>query len=288
MLGIDISATWPRFLESPRMNLEQSILYPPRSNDSMFDTLSVETSQRNLREVVPSLVSRARPRLAESVLPFTIGVVSTEAQLLRVQALRATAYGHHLPGMAATFARPDPVDLQDDIILFYAEDKQSGALVGSARIQINRRNPLQIERSLELPSHLAGQLLSETTRMIVLPGYNHPVRLALVKACQLYSTAMQISGALAGARHSLLRQYKALGFRDLWNDERMVPLMHGGGLPHRILFRDLVVAESESRLNNQPYYNFLFTIYHPDIRVFETLPGRLAATYDSEYEARAA
>lgn len=266
------------------MKTEQSIPYPDRSNDSLFDTLSVEPVPR----ISSPSTSKSAPRLHEEALSFTIGVVSTEEHLLRVQSLRAASYGHHLPGLAASFARPDPLDLDDDVILFYAEDKQSGALVGSARIQINRRQPLQIERSLELPAQLSGRLLSEVTRLIVLPGYNHPVRMALVKACQLYSTAMQIRGALAGARHSLLRQYKSLGFRDLWNDERMVPLLHGGGIEHRILYRDLVTAESESRINNQPYYGFMFSTYHPDIQVFASLPGRLAEASSRRYEARAA
>lgn len=270
------------------MKLEPSIPYPPRSNDSMFDTLGIESSHVSLREIAAPLANRAQPRLREALLPFKIGVVLTETQLLRVQALRAMAYGHHLPGLAASFARPDPVDLQDDVIVFYAEDKLNGSLVGSARIQINQRQPLQIERSLELPPHMAGRMLSEVTRLTVLPGYNHPVRLALVKACHLYSSAMQVSCVLAGSRRSLLRQYKSLGFRDMWDDERMVPLLHGGGLEHRILYRDLVVAEFETRTNNEPHYDFFFTAYHPDIRVFESLPGRLAAHYDPEYAARAA
>ena len=271
------------------MNLEQSIPFSHRSNDSVFDTFSIEPRHVSSREIAPSPVHRIiQPRLRETALPFKIGVVLTESQLLRVQALRAQAYGHHLPGLAASFARPDPVDLQNDIIVFYAEDKLSGSLVGSARIQVNHRQPLQIERSLELPERMAGRMLSEVTRLTVLPGYNHPVRLALVKACHLYSSAMQVSCVLAGARRSLLRQYKALGFRDMWDDDRMVPLLHGGGLEHRILYRDLVVAEFESRTNNQPYYDFFFTVYHPDIRVFESLPGRLAASYESEYAARAA
>lgn len=275
------------FLELQQMTLEHSIVFPHRSNDSLFDTLSVEQPRSIAREVQPFLI-RPAPRLREESLAFKIGVVSNEECLSQVQTLRAASYGHHLPGLAATFARPDPMDLDDDVILFYAQDKQTGTLVGSARIQINRRQPLQIERSLVLPDHLSGLLLSETTRLIVLPGYNHPVRMALVKACQMYSTAMQIRGALAGARASLLRQYKSLGFRDLWDDERMVPLMHGGGIEHRILYRDLVVAEAQSRAEQQPYHAFMFTTYHPDIQIFSSLPGRLAKDSAARYAMLAA
>ena len=270
------------------MNYQQHpIPFAHRSNDSMFDSLSMDPSVHAPRPTPAPVPARAATRLLEERLPFTIGVVTTEAQLLRVQALRATAYGHHLPGLAASFARPDPLDLQDDIILFYVEDKQSGALVGSARIQVNRHQPLQIERSLELPDELSGRLLSEVTRLTVLPGYNQPVRMALVKACHIYCIALQIGGVLAGARRSLLRQYKNLGFKDLFEDERLVPLAHGGGLEHRILFRDTVTSEAESRANNHPDYRFVFRTYHPDIRIFDAVAGGMAKPM-SDYRARAA
>jgi hypothetical protein len=182
-----------------------SILYRQHTtNDSLFDTLTVPTSNPTPTRPVEAV---GAVRLVEARLPFTIGVVSTEAQLQKVQALRAAAYGHHLPGLAASFARPDPLDLQPDITVFYVEDKLSGQLVGSARIQVNRHQPLQIERSLELPAELEGRMLSEITRLTVLPGYNQPVRMALVKACHIYCIAMQIGGVLAGSRRSLLRQY---------------------------------------------------------------------------------
>ncbi len=269
------------------MNLEQSIPYSHRSNDSVFDGFSIEPSPFQVREVPHMSGVRPASRLVEASLPFTLGIVSTEAQLLRVQALRALAYGHHLPGLAASFARPDPLDLEPDITLFYVEDKLSGSLVGSARIQINRRKPLQIERSLDLPAHLEGRLLSEITRLTVLPGYTQPVRMALVKACHIFCIGTQIGGVLAGSRRSLLRQYKNLGFKDLFDDERLVPLAHGGGLEHRILFRDTVTSEAESRANNHPDYSFVFRTYHPDIRIFESLVGRLS-TGQADYRARAA
>ena len=269
------------------MKTEQSIHYPDRSNDSMFDTLSVEPSRFNLRVVPPVPLPRTPSRLVEASLPFTVDVVSSEAQLLRVQALRALAYGHHLPGLAASFSRPDPFDLEPDTTLFCVEDKLSGSLVGSARIQMNRRQPLQIERSLRLPSHLEGRLLAEITRLTVLPGYNYPVRMALVKACHIFCIGVQIGGVLAGSRRSLLRQYKNLGFMDLFEDERLVALAYAGGLEHRILFRDTVTSEAESRANNHPDHSFVFRTYHPDIRIFEHLVGRLSSG-QADYRARAA
>lgn len=241
--------------------------HPRRSNDSDFAPLDDGAAQAPRTEP-PAAGVRRRPGVIARPLDFTVRVVVQDEDLRRVQALRAAAYGHHLPGMAETFGRADPMDRQADTTVFFAEDKRTGTVVGSCRIQVNDRRPLQIEDSLELPPRLQGCLLSEITRLTVLPGYNHqPVRLALVKACHLYCVARQITGVLAGSRRSLLRQYRALGFQDVFDDERLVPLKHGGNLEHRILFRDTVTAESDARAVNHPDYRFVFRDYHPDIQV---------------------
>lgn len=209
----------------------------------------------------------------EEVLPFSVQVVRNEDQLLQVQALRVAAYGHHLPLVAESFGAADPVDRQLDTTVFFARDKTSGQVVGSARIQANRYMPLQIERSVELPEGLLGRRLAEITRLTVRPGYPHAVRMALVKASYMFSVAMQVAGILAGSRRALLRQYAALGFGDLFEDERLVPLAHAGGLPHRILYIDVVTAESRWRSMNHPAYGYIFHTFHPDIAIFDGAAG---------------
>ena len=240
----------------------------PRVNDAVYD---VPAPARTRDEPA----RRASP-VVEHSLPFRVRVVCNEAQLLRVQALRQTAYGRHLPEQAASFGSADPLDRLTDTTIFFAEDKHTGAVVGSVRVQSNRSAPLQIERSIELPEQRRGQMLAEITRLCVLPGYDQPVRLAMVKASHLFCIAMQIGGVLAGSRRSLLRTYENLGFTDLFGDERMCPLLHAGGLPHRVLFRDTVTSEAMARERRHPDYDFVFRNYHPDIAVFEALAAEVA------------
>jgi hypothetical protein len=241
--------------------LEMSALdHGLRSNDTDFGALTA-----------PAPLEHAGSSVVAHELPFRVRVVCDEAQLLRVQALRQTAYGRHLPEQAASFGSADPLDRLIDTTIFFAEDKASGRVVGSARVQSNRSAPLQIERSVELPAARRGQLLAEITRLCVLPGYDPPVRLALVKASHLFCIATQIGGVLAGSRRSLLRTYESLGFTDLFGDERMCPLLHAGGLPHRVLFRDTVTSEAMARERRHPDYDFVFRDYHPDIHIFEAL-----------------
>jgi len=246
-----------------------------RSNDSGFGSLDESPRDGLLDGPLEQAMPRASPVIERS-LPFKVRVVCDEAQLLRVQALRQTAYGRHLPAQAASFGSADPLDRLVDTTIFFAEDKATGAVVGSVRVQSNRTAPLQIERSIELPPQRRGQLLAEITRLCVRPGYDQPVRLALVKASHLYCIAMQIGGVLAGSRRTLLRTYENLGFTDLFGDERMCPLLHAGGLPHRVLFRDTVTSEAMARERRHPDYDFVFRHYHPDIAIFEALSAAIA------------
>lgn len=226
----------------------------------------------------PSWQTPRRPTaVVEHTLAFRVRVVTTEDQLLRVQALRQAAYGRHLPGQAAAFGSADPMDRARGAIVFYAEDKATGQIVGSARIQSNRYAPLQIEGSVELPPQHRGRMLAEITRLCVMPGYDHQVRLAMLKAIHLYCIALQIGGLVAGSRRSLLRTYEALGFVDLYGDERMCPLAHAGNLPHRVLFRDTLQADAQVLAQRPRDHEFVFRQFHPDIEIFDALSGAVEA-----------
>ncbi len=271
--------------------VSNSIDFGLRSNESGFGDF--DDNPQTQRPPQPRLAAEsAAPNLPVcEILAFRVYLAGSEADLLRVQALRQAAYGHHLPALAASFGQPDPVDRLPDVTIFCAEDKATRRMVGSARIQTNLTNALQIERSLVLPPERRGKLLAEISRMTVLPGYAHPVKLALVKALHLYCIARQIGGIVAASRPSLLRQYLNLGFADLYGDDRLVPMAHGGGIEHRVLFRDTVTSEAESRARRHPDHAFVFRTYHADLEVFDPLdraPARLREAPAAASYSRAA
>lgn len=224
--------------------------------------------------VVPAQISQAEQKHSyeqpqRELLGFTVRVVNNTTDLERVRQLRSAAYGHHLPLLAAQFGQADPLDEDPDVVIFCAEDKVTGEIVGSCRIQVNRSRPLQIHSCIEEPPHLRGLLVSEITRLAVLPSYgDRLVRMALVKACHLHNIANQVAGIYAGSRPALMRQYRALGFSDLFGDNREVPLTYAGGIPHRILWLDSVRAEADWSAMKHPYYKFVFRTWHPDITIF--------------------
>ena len=100
------ASTPARGWAEPEPMVLQQLDHGLRSNDSYFSNLSEPD------EAAASQVHR-------EVLPFTVGIVKTEAQLGAVQALRALAYEHHLPGLGDSFGDADAIDRSVDCIIFY-------------------------------------------------------------------------------------------------------------------------------------------------------------------------
>ena len=119
-----------------------------RANESDFGGLDELSSAAPWRTRESWRIPVLAGGVAAESLPFTVGIVSSESMLARVQELRQLAYGHHLPEHAFKFGRADSMDRLESMTLFYAEDKDTGRLLGSARLQSNLFGPLQIEASL--------------------------------------------------------------------------------------------------------------------------------------------
>jgi hypothetical protein len=206
--------------------------------------------------------------MSTSELSFTVRIARDDAELREACALRARAYGHHLPGLAQALAEPDGIDRSRGSLVLVCRDKASGALVGTARLQRNVGQPLPIEASWPLPAALAGLTRAEITRLAILAGADPLLRPMLVKACYLAAVASQTRLLVIGARSpALLRIYRGLGFDDLLGAGRQVALAHAGGLPHSVLSFDVVAAERRWREQQHPLYGFMVETWHPDLQL---------------------
>jgi len=207
-------------------------------------------------------------------LDFTVRIAAPGADLADVAALRAQAYGHHLPGLAQAMAAPDDSDTAPGSTVLLCRCKRSGRAIGSARIQRNHPRPLPIEASLPLPAALAALPRAEITRLAIAPGAPSLVRPMLVKACYLAAVASQIRLLVIGARSpALVRIYRGLGFTDLHDDAAPVPLAHAGNLPHNVLCFDVVGAERRWHAVQHPLYGFMVQTWHPDLQLLAEPPA---------------
>lgn len=203
-------------------------------------------------------------------LGFDLRVVNAEADLADAAALRADAYGRHLPGLGAALAQPDAADRVPGTRVLLCRDKASGRAIGTARIQRNHPHPLPIEGSVALPPAMAALPRAEITRLAIAPGADPQVRPLIVKACYLAAVASQIRLLVIGARSAaLVRMYRHLGFADLEPGAAPVPLTHAGGLPHHVLVFDVVGAERRWHGSRHALYGFMVETWHPDLHLLD-------------------
>lgn len=209
--------------------------------------------------------------MATHQLTFTISLAQSHEELLQACSVRSDSYGHHVPEWKRAYAQPDAIDLLPGTAVLLATDKRTGQAVGTARIQVTSRGEsgLCIEQCVELPQEMKQDARAEITRLSSLPGADPLVRLALWKAGYLYCHANQARWLLIGARsEALVRSYRRLGTRELYEDQRMVPLTYAGGVPHRVLVFDVIAAERNWHAANHALFQFMFETVHPDIQLF--------------------
>ena len=232
--------------------------------------------------------------MARQTFSFTLRLANSDEDLAAVCSVRSDGYGHHVPGLKAPLAVPDAVDLAPSTTIFICEDKATGEAVGTARIQISTHAPLLIETCAEVPPKMQVQARAEISRLSARRTADPSVKLALWKASYLLCQAAQARWMVIGARsEALVRQYNRLGFTDVYEDKRFVPLSYAGGVLHRILAFDIVTAERTWLEAQNPLYGFIFETTHPDINVIRPaafsrrVGGTNASDQASEYTAAA-
>jgi hypothetical protein len=206
--------------------------------------------------------------MATERLPFTIRRVQTEDSLRKAVQIRHAAYARHLPEFAATLAKPEACDYEDDVIVLLAESKLDGSPIGTARIQTNLHNALHVEESIELPSWLQGRRLAEVTRLGIGEGrIGRVVKIALIKACFEYCEQNGIDYAVVTGRAPIDRQYEQLLFSDVFDDGAMIPLRHVGNIPHRVMAFEIATGEQRWQAARHPLLGFFRHTRHPDIDI---------------------
>lgn len=206
-------------------------------------------------------------------LGFTLQLVSSSEDLLDACSVRSQAYGHHLPEMGRRLAEPDELDFAPGTTVFLCRDKTDGRATGTMRIQSSLCGPLLMESSLSLPPWLGSATRCEITRLAVRVGADPLTRLCLWKASYQFCMASQLQWMVVGARNeALIRNYRRLGFVDVFGPDEMMPLAHTGGLPHRILTLDNYALQQRWGEMRHPLCQFFFETRHADLEA-STMPA---------------
>ncbi len=191
------------------------------------------------------------------------------------------SYGHHVPQLGETMTEPDLLDVDDNTVSVLCVDKASGNAVGTARFQTNAGGRLLIEHSVTVPEDMKSDSRAEITRLSAIAGSDPLVKIAMMKASYLFCMASQMRWmVICARREALVRQYRRLGFTNLFEDGRPLPMVHVGGIDHQVLKLNVTAVERTWREERNALYDFFFDTVHPDIQLFCTdpaLPERPAA-----------
>jgi hypothetical protein len=210
--------------------------------------------------------------VAEEHFPFTVRIVSTQAELGKAIEIRHAAYARHVPELAEKLKQPETLDAEPGVVVLLAESKVDGSPVGTMRIQTNQYAPLTLEQSIDLPGWLKHRTLAEATRLGITQK-GRLVKTALFKSFYQYCKASGIEWMVIAGRSPIDRQYEGLMFEDVYPDMGYIPLRHANNMPHRIMAFEVDAAEEKWRTAHHPLYTFVFQTSHPDLST-ETDLGR--------------
>lgn len=201
-------------------------------------------------------------------LDFAVRLATSEQDFRDACAVRATAYGHHDPEMGPKFGDVESLDRAEGTVVLLCRDRSSGVCVGTARIQVSGFGPLTLESSLHLPAWLTQRLRAQISRLAVVPGASNVVKLLLMKASYQYCLATQVRWMVIGARSAaLIRNYRSLGFQDVFESGSWHNLASGGGLPHQILALDIAGAKDAWQATKNRLLGFMTDTVHADVQV---------------------
>lgn len=216
----------------------------------------------------------ARPTTAKHELPFRIRIVRNEEQLSKAVHIRAQAYERHWPNLYLQLQSPEEQDRNPNSLIFLAELKEDGEPVGTMRVDTNLVTPLPVTDSINLPNSILNRTIAYVTRLGVKQGNQGSlVKLALFKSLHRYCIAKQLHWMLVGIRPPGDRDYVRLGFSDIYEKDRLIPITSSNGVPVRLMSFEVITAERRWHEARNPLYKFMFDDYHPDIEIFSSVNG---------------
>jgi hypothetical protein len=215
-----------------------------------------------------------KSRLNATALPFRVRIVRNEEQLSKAVRIRAEAYERHWPNLYLQLQTPEEQDRNPNSLIFLAERKKDGEPIGTMRVDTNLVSPLAITKSVLLPERIATRTVAYVTRLGVKQGsIGTLVKLALFKSLHRYCLAKQLFWMLVGIRPPGDRDYVRLGFEDVFESNKLVPISSSGGVPVRLMCFEVISGERRWHASGNPSYRFMCEDFHPDIEVFSSVSG---------------
>jgi len=225
----------------------------------------------------PKAQSRAAdPRPVRS-FPFVVRLASSERDLLDVVGLRSQTYSRHNAPAARLVRSPEDQDLRGDGVVLVARSKLDDTAVGSVRVQTRVRRPLMVESAMELPDDVTAANPIELMRGSITNGIaGRMVSASLAKTTFLLCHRFSFSHVIVTCREPVDLMYRAYRFDELLGGA-LIDLPYSPGARHKVLCLPMDKAPERWQRHNQPLFDFMMNVEHPDIQVdFEQVRHQLA------------
>lgn len=202
-----------------------------------------------------------------------VRLVRTTEQMNRVVAFRRRAYAR-FPSQDALMSRVEDGDLDSSAVLVVAENVSSGIVLGTMRVHCGSDYVLRRFPDLPLSAEFASKRLSFVTRLAVEaadPSTHAFVRSLLFKSCYQVCVASQASEMLVVVHPRRTWQFRLLSFEPLHDKKEPVRLAALGYEPLVAMSAHVPSIGRRLRELNTPLHEFIFSSFHPEIEVFQSI-----------------
>jgi hypothetical protein len=204
---------------------------------------------------------------------FRIRVARTAVDFELASSLRGPAYARRHPGLSEVLESPEDSDMSPDTIVFIAEDKSSGTVYGTIRLEGNSNQSLEEELNESCAPHMPKGRIFRIGRLVVLPFENSSmIKFCLFKAVYLASQALQGQWLIVTALPPMDAHFcDVLGF------SRLLPADGTFDDPYypgrRILLLGLHIPTAPQVLHkkNLSTHDFFVNTYSPEIQIFDSV-----------------
>jgi hypothetical protein len=201
-----------------------------------------------------------------------IRVARTKEDLNGAIAVRYQAYSEKLEGLADDVLEAEDLDSDINPIVLIAEDKSSGHIFATARLNYGPK-VRELLSEIELPASLKFERLGYLSRMAAVGPVDRKnmARFLIHKAMFQICMAKQITLMLTLVGRARTKLYTPLGFRPIFEND----MTHNPEIVHGRSVRLLGLRTydlSRYLLENDPVrYEFAFQRFHESIEVFNSV-----------------
>lgn len=211
-----------------------------------------------------------------------IRVARTRDDMNRAVAVRYQAYSEKFQGLAEDVNRPEDLDFEINPIILIAEDKSTGEVFATARLNhgLEIRNYLS---EIDLPKSLDKESLGYLSRMAATGPVDRKnmARFLIHKAMFQICMAKQVTMMLTLVGRVRSKLYMPLGFRPIFPANHLVHPAIVRGRPVALLGLKTYELARYLQEHDPVRYEFAFQRFHESIEVFNSVSSLSARAADA-------